>query len=106
MMIYDRDCRVSDLIEKLNFIEREYGDVEVRLYDKYLRDYYDFALDCDDKECTCNITIMDEPDSYRSNLHRTSITSNMEYNDDKNKYDCLKGESDVMFFRMRKSIDP
>lgn len=34
-MIYDRDCRVSDLIEKLNFIKREHGDVEVRLYDKY-----------------------------------------------------------------------
>ena len=92
-MIYDRDCKVSDLIEKLNFIKREHGDVEVRLYDRYLRDYYDFALYYDDKECTCNIAVMDE-----QCIHKPDH--------DKGKYELLKGLSDVMFFRMPKSIDP
>ena len=94
-MIYDRDCKVSDLIKKLKSIKREYGDVEVRLYDKYLRDYYDFTLYYDDKECTCNIAIMDEHCMHKP-----------DQNDDNDKYGWLKGPSDVMFFRKPKSIDP
>lgn len=94
MMIYDRDCKISDLIKKLNFIQREHGDVEVRLYDSYMKDYYNFALEYDDKECTCNVIVFDEQRIYDMN------------NVDDKKYEYLKGPSDIMFFRMPKSIDP
>ena len=92
-MIYDRDCKISDLIKKLNFIQREHGDVEVRLYDSYMKDYYNFVLEYDDKECTCNVIVFDERIYDMNNV------------DDK-KYECLKGPSDIMFFRMPKSINP